>query len=94
MRTCYRQVMTPQPTLERIPQGALLGSDRVAPGWLQAVASFTDGYWHPVTIVAWCRYGRGWAALIRWPDGHEDWRRHDPRCLRRSVEHLGGFADK
>ena len=27
-------------------------------------------------ILAWRRHRHGWAALIRWPDGHEDWRRH------------------
>lgn len=33
-----------------------------------------------------------WAALIRSPDGHEDWRRHHPQGLWRAVEHLGGWA--
>jgi hypothetical protein len=78
-----------QPVLARIPQGELLSADRIAPHWPQAVVLFTDDSWRPATIVAWCRYRRGWAALIRWPDGQEDWRRNDPHRLRRSIEHLG-----
>jgi hypothetical protein len=34
------------------------------------------------------------AALIRWADGSEEWRRYDPRCLRRSYEQLGGWDDR
>ena len=58
------------------------------------IVLFTDERWHPATILAWCRYQHGWAALIHWPDGREDWRRHDPRGLRRSVEHLGGWLNE
>ena len=50
---------------------------------------YDDGKWRVVTILAWCRYRQGWAVLIRWPDGHEDWRRHDAHYLVRSLEHLG-----
>jgi hypothetical protein len=46
---------------------------------------FTDSCWHPAEIIAWCRHQDGWAALIRWPDGREDWWLHDPRSLRQSV---------
>lgn len=81
-----------QPVLTRVPQGELIGADRLSPQWPQASVLFTDGRWHPATIVAWCRYQQGWAALLHWPDGHEDWRRHDPQCLLRSVEQLGGWG--
>ncbi|MGH3398053.1 MAG: hypothetical protein ACRDPO_25530 [Streptosporangiaceae bacterium] len=53
---------------------------------------YDDGIWRVVGIVAWCRHRQGWAALIRWPDGHEDWRRHDARYLVRSFEHLGSWG--
>jgi len=84
--------MTARPVLSHVPQGELTGTDRLAPGWPQAIVLFTDGRWRPATILAWCRYQHGWAALIRWPDGREDWRTHDPQGLRRSVEDLGGWA--
>ena len=84
--------MAARPVLRRVPQGELIGTDRLAPAWPQAIVLFTDERWRPVTILAWRRHRHGWAALIRRPDGREDWRRHDPRGLRRSVEHLGGWA--
>lgn len=74
-------------------RGQLIGIDRLTPQWPQVLVLFTDECWHPATIVAWCPYQRGWAALIRWPDGSEDWRKHDPHCLRRSVEYLGDWAE-
>jgi hypothetical protein len=75
----------PQPVPQRIPRGELLAIDRVAPPWPDAEVLFTDHRWRTVTVLAWCKYRRGWAALIRWPDGSEEWRRHDPRFLRRSA---------
>ena len=86
--------MPAQPVLARVPQGELIDADRFAPRWPQVIVLFTDERWHPATILAWCRYQHGWAALIHWPDGREDWRRHNPRCLRRSVEHLGGWLNE
>jgi hypothetical protein len=84
--------VTAQPVLTRVPQGELIGADRLSPQWPQAMVLFSDGRWRPATIVAWCRYRHGWAALLHWPDGHEDWRHHDPQCLLRSVEQLGGWG--
>jgi hypothetical protein len=86
-------VVTPQPLAARIPQGELLGIDRITPPWRQADVLFTDDRWRQATVLAWCRYRRGWAALLRWPDGQEDWRQHDPLCLRRSIEHRGAWSD-
>lgn len=85
--------MLPEPTLARLPRGQLLDAERLPPHWPQAIVLFTDNRWRPATILAWCRYGRGWAVLVRWPDGAEDWSVHDPERVARSVEHLGGWAD-
>jgi hypothetical protein len=82
-RTCYRRRVPPQPVLTRIPQGQLLDADRLPPEWRHAAVLCADDRWHPVTIVAWCRYRQSWAVLLRWPDGHQDWRVHDPHYLRR-----------
>jgi hypothetical protein len=62
----------PQPVAARIPQGELLGIDRKTPPWPQADVLFTDDRWQQATVPAWCRYRRGWAALMRWADGTED----------------------
>jgi hypothetical protein len=83
----------PQPVAARIPAGKLLNIDRQSPPWPQADVLFTDDQWQQTTVLAWCRYRRGWAALMRWAGGTEDWRVHDPDCIRPSVAHLGGFAD-
>jgi hypothetical protein len=72
----------------------LLDADRLQPDWPWASVLFTDDSWRPATIVAWCRYRRGWAVLLRWRHGDEDWRVHDPRCLRRSNDDLGGRASR
>jgi hypothetical protein len=93
-RTCYRLSVTAQPVPRRIPQGELLGLDRVTPPWPEADVLFTDKRWRTATVLAWCRYRRGWAALIRWADGTEEWRNYDPRWLRRSCEHPGGWAGR
>jgi hypothetical protein len=81
------------PMLEAVPRGVVMYASRLAPAWPEATVLHSDGRWRPATPLAWCRYQAGWAALIRWPDGREEWRRHDPDCLRRSVEHLGGWGD-
>ena len=78
--------------LALVPRGILIDAERLSPAWPQAAVLFDDGEWRVVTIVAWCRYRPGWAALIRWPDGHEDWRRYDARHLVRSFEHEGSWG--
>ena len=50
---------------------------RISAPWTTAVVLFTDQTWRPAEVVAWCRYRGGWAVLIRWPDGIQDWRQHD-----------------
>jgi hypothetical protein len=42
----------------------------------------TDQGWRRAEILAWARCQAGWAALIRWPDGTQDWRQHDRRLIR------------
>lgn len=84
--------MTAQPLLALVPRGNLIDADRLSPAWPQAAAWYDDDRWRLVTITAWCRHRQGWAVLIRWPDGHEDWRQHDPRYLARSFDHLGSWG--
>jgi hypothetical protein len=67
-------------------------ADRISPAWPQAAVLFDDGQWRTVTIVAWCRYRHGWAALLRWRDGQEDWRRYEVSQMTRSHEHLGSWG--
>jgi hypothetical protein len=76
--------VTPQPVLVRIPRGQLMHVNRLEPVWTQAVALFTDDRWRPATVLAWCRLLGSWAALIQWPDGTQDWRAYDARCLRQA----------
>jgi hypothetical protein len=75
--------------LDQVPRGAVMYADRLPPAWPTITVLHSDGRWHPATILALCRYRSGWAALIRWPDGHEDWRQYDPDRLHRSAEHFG-----
>ena len=82
---------TIKPMLDPVPKGAVIDAGRLAPSQPAATVLHSDGRWHPATIVAWCRYRGGWAALMRWPDGSEDWRRHDPDRMRPSIEHLGSW---
>jgi hypothetical protein len=69
------------PALELIARGDVMYADRLPPAQAEADVLHTDGRWHPATILAWCRHRGGWAVLTRWPDGTEDWRRHDPARL-------------
>jgi hypothetical protein len=41
-RTCYRHRVTAQPVLTRVPQGELIGADRLSPRWPQASVLFTE----------------------------------------------------
>jgi len=41
-------------------------SGRISPASPHALACYGGGQWQPVTIV-------------RWPEGHQDWREHDRR---------------
>jgi hypothetical protein len=77
------------PLLDLVPKGTLMHADRLAPSWPAVTVLHSDGSWHPATLLAWCRYRSGWAAFIRWPDGTEDWRKHDPACLRPVAAHPG-----
>jgi hypothetical protein len=68
--------------LSRVPAGELIDSPRRAPVRSAAEVLFSDTSWRPCVIVAWARYRGGWAALIRWPDGREDWRQFSRRNMR------------
>jgi hypothetical protein len=84
--------VTAQPLLTLVPRGILIDADRAGPSWPEPAVLYDDDKWRVVTILAWCRYRQGWAVQIRWPDGDEDWRRHDAHYLVRSVEHLGSWG--
>jgi hypothetical protein len=83
-----------RPVLSRVPQGLLIDAARVSPSFPDVVVLFTDNEWRGGTILAWCRHRRAWVALIRWPNGNEDWWEHDARFLRPNVEPCGGWADR
>ena len=68
--------------LTRVPAGELMDSPRRAPVRRAAEVLYSDTSWRPCLIVAWARYSGGWAALIRWPDGREDWRQFNRRHMR------------
>jgi hypothetical protein len=70
------------PMLSRVPTGELIDSPRRAPVRSAAEVLFSDTSWRPCLIVAWARYRGGWAALIRWADGREDWRQFNRRHMR------------
>ena len=68
--------------LTRVPAGELMDSPRRAPVRRAAEVLYSDTSWRPCLIVAWAHYSGGWAALIRWPDGREDWRQFNRRHMR------------
>src|ERR1035438_5346902 len=70
------------PMLTRVPAGEPMDSPRRAPVRRAAEVLYSDTSWRPCLIVAWARYRGGWAALIRWPDGREDWRQFNRRHMR------------
>src|ERR1700744_504855 len=70
------------PMLSRVPAGELMDSPRRAPVRRTAEVLYSDTSWRPCQIVAWARHQGGWAALIRWPDGREDWRQFNRRPMR------------
>jgi hypothetical protein len=71
-----------EPASQHIPAGIMMSSTRHEPRHRRAEALCIGGMWRQVEIVAWARCQAGWAALIRWPDGHEDWRLHQPQLIR------------
>ena len=74
--------------LTRVPAGELMDSPRRAPVRRAAEVLYSDTSWRPCLIVAWARYRGGWAALIRWPDGREDWRQFNRRHMRPQASAL------
>jgi hypothetical protein len=74
--------------LSRVPAGELMDIPRRAPVRRTAEVLYSDTSWRPCLIVAWVQYQGGWAALIRWPDGREDWRQFNRRHMR-----PGGYGD-
>jgi hypothetical protein len=77
--------------LSRVPAGELMDSPRRAPVRSAAEVLYSDTSWRPCMIVAWARYRGGWAALIRWPDGREDWRQFNRRHMRPQGSRTSGL---
>lgn len=70
--------------LARVPAGDLIDRMRHEPKLRAAEVLHSDTTWRPCTVLAWARHRGAWAVLIRWPDGHDDWREYDPRHIRPS----------
>jgi hypothetical protein len=70
--------------LARVPAGDLIDRMRHEPKLRAAEVLHSDTTWRPCTVLAWARHRGVWAVLIRWPDGHDDWREYDPRHIRPS----------
>ena len=68
--------------LARVPAGDLIDRMRHEPKLRSAEVLHSDTTWRPCTVLAWARHRGAWAVLIRWPDGHDDWREYDPRHIR------------
>jgi len=68
--------------LARVPAGDLIDRMRHEPKLRSAEVLHSDTTWRPCTVLAWARHRGSWAVLIRWPDGHEDWRQYDLRNIR------------
>src|SRR5215469_3818402 len=73
------------PMLARVPAGDLIDRMRHEPKMRAAEVLHSDTTWRPCTVLAWARHRGAWAVLIRWPDGHDDWREYDPRHIRPST---------
>jgi hypothetical protein len=70
--------------LARVPAGDLIDRMRHEPKLRAAEVLHSDATWRQCTVLAWARHRGAWAVLIRWPDGHDDWREYDPRHMRPS----------
>ena len=64
--------------LTRVSAGEMIDSTRHEPKLRAAEVLHSDTSWRPCTVLAWTRHRGAWALLVRWPDGHEDWREYDP----------------
>jgi len=76
-------------------------SERYRPRHSRAEVLFADGVWVPCTILAWAKSQAGWAALVRWRNGGEDWLVYHPdhlqpvllwRAFVRCVCHVAGLT--
>jgi hypothetical protein len=78
------------PMLGRVPSGELIDSTRHEPKLRTAEVIHSDMSWRRVTVLAWAAHRNGWAVLIRWPDGREDWRGYDRRYIRPALSRPAG----
>jgi hypothetical protein len=73
------------PVLARVPAGEMIHSTRHEPKLRVAEVLHSDMSWRRVSVLAWAGHRNGWAVLIRWPDGREDWRAYDRRHIRPAL---------
>src|ERR1017187_8016994 len=78
------------PMLGRVPSGELIDSARHEPKLRTAEVIHSDMSWRRVSVLAWAVHRNGWAVLIRWPDGREDWRGYDRRYIRPALSLVVG----
>jgi hypothetical protein len=71
--------------LGRVPSGEMIDSTRHEPKVRTAEVIHSDMSWRRVSVLAWAVHRNGWAVLIRWPDGREDWREYDGRHIRPAL---------
>jgi hypothetical protein len=76
--------------LGRVPSGELIDSARHEPKLRTAEVIHSDMSWRRVSVLAWAVHRNGWAVLIRWPDGREDWRGYDRRYIRPALSLVVG----
>jgi len=77
--------------LGRVPAGELIDSARHEPKLRTAEVIHSDMSWRRVSVLAWAVHRNGWAVLIRWPDGREDWRGYDRRYIRPALSLVVGL---
>jgi hypothetical protein len=79
------------PMLGRVPAGELIDSARHEPKLRTAEVIHSDMSWRRVSVLAWAAHRNGWAVLIRWPDGREDWRGYDRQYIRPALSLVAGL---
>lgn len=79
------------PMLGRVPAGELIDSARHEPKLRTAEVIHSDMSWRRVSVLAWAVHRNGWAVLIRWPDGRENWRGYDRRYIRPALSLAAGL---
>jgi hypothetical protein len=70
------------PMLDAVPADRLARCGLHQPALGDAEVLHSDARWRPCTVLTWARLDAGWAVLIRWADGTQDWREFDREYMR------------